>query len=406
MKSVYRLIGISLLAIIILSVGCVKRDNPAVPETAPAGLIAWFTHQYDGITGANSIWNQYPARRVAVYTPPGYDFDNLIGLRYPTLYLLPGYDGEPSFNFEYGNETYYLAASIAKVADRLIASGEIKPMFIVMPDAAIPYGGSFYANSNLAGKWEDMRSVELVHKVDTLTTTETRPGSGFRTLAAKESRAIGGHSSGGYGAIRIAMTNDSLFNSVSAIDAPLAFDGSGSFGGITELFHAYLDESGITTDSQYLAADTTGFRAQPYKILFYSMAATFSPAAKTAATGLGNLQISLPFDYQGTPVQSVWDQWLANDLYTWLDNATYRNALKKQSFHFETSDHDVNMFNQQTQLFAQKLSSLGIEDVVVESASFSKYEEANARSRTFLYDRLEYILKFHSKHLRDRDGNY
>lgn len=401
MKSVYRIIGISLPAIIILSVGCVKRDNPVVPEAPPAGLVATFTHQYDGLTGTNSIWNRYPARRVAVYTPPGYDFE-LIGPRYPTLYLLPGFDGEPSFNFEYGNETYYLAASVAKVADRLIASGEIKPLFIVMPDASIPYGGSFYANSTLAGKWQDMMSVELVHKIDTLTTTGTRVGSGLRTIAAKESRAIGGHSSGGYGAIRIAMTNDSLYNSVSAIDAPLAFDGSGSFGGIKELFGAYLDESGITTDSQYQATDTTGFRTKPYKILFYSMAATYSPAAKTASK-LGNLQISLPFDYLGNVVDSVWNRWLPNDLYRWLDNATYQNILKNQNLYFESSDHDVNMFNQQTRLFEQKLTTLGID---YESSTFSKYGGSDARSRTFLYDRLEHILKFHDKHLRDRDGKY
>jgi S-formylglutathione hydrolase FrmB len=398
MKSVYGIIGISLLAIIILSAGCVKRDNPVIPEAPPAGLVAWFDHQYDGLTGANSIWNRYPSRRVAVYTPPGYDF-KLIGPRYPTLYLLPGYDGEPSFNFEYGNETYYLAASVARVADRLIASGEIKPMFIVMPDASIPYGGSFYANSTLAGKWEDMMSEELVYKVD----REDGVGVGLRTLAAKESRAIGGHSSGGYGAIRIAMTNDSLFNSVSAIDAPLAFDSSGSFGGITELFHAYLAESGITTEEQYQATDTAGFRADPYKILIYSMAATFSPAPKTNNTGLGSLQISLPFNYLGNVVDSVWDKWLANDLYGWLNDATYKNALASQNLHFETSDHDVNLFNRQTQLFEQKLSSLGIN---YESATFTKYQGANAQSRTFLYDRLETILKFHNAHLRDRDGKY
>jgi S-formylglutathione hydrolase FrmB len=405
MKSVYRIIGISLLAIIILSVGCVKRDNPVVPEAPPAGLIAWFDHQYDGLNGTstNSVWNQYPSRRVAVYTPPGYDFDKLIGPRYPTLYLLPGYDGEPSFNFQYGNETYYLVASIAKVADRLIAAGEIKPMFIVMPDASVPYGGSFYANSTLAGKWQDMMSVELVHKVDTVSLDNIRQGSGLRTIAAKESRAIGGHSSGGYGAIRVALTNDSLFNSVSAIDAPLDFGGGDSFGGIKELFSAYLNESGITTDEQYKATDTTGFRAQPFKLLFYSMAATYSPASKTSATGLGNLEIALPFDYQGSLVDSIWGKWMANDIFSWIDNATYRSVLQNQHLYLETSDHDVNLFNRQTQSFEQKLTSLGIN---YESATFSKYEGADAQARTFLYDRLEYILKFHNKHLRDRDGNY
>lgn len=403
MKSVHRILVISLLAILILVVGCVKRDNPVTPENPPAGLVAWFTHHYDGLAGTNSGWNQFPSRWVAVYTPPGYDFEKA-GPRYPTLYLLPGFDGEPSFNFRYGNETYFLAANIAKVADRLIASGEIKPMFIVMPDASIPYGGSFYANSTLAGKWEDMMSVELIHKIDTVTTSEIRPGSGFRTLAAKESRAISGHSSGGYGAIRVAMVHDSLFNSVSAIDAPLAINGSGSFGGVKEMFDNYLIESGITTFEQYMTTDTSGFRAQPYKLLLYSMAASYSPAPRSGATGtFGTLQIALPFDYQGNLVDSIWNKWLANDLYTWIDNAAYRTALSNQNLYFETSDHDANMFNQQTQLFEQKLTTLGID---YGSATFSKYDGSDANSRTFLYDRLEYLLKFHDKYLRDRDGNY
>jgi hypothetical protein len=194
-----------------------------------------------------------------------------------------------------------------------------------------------------------------------------------------------------------------LFNSVSAIDAPLALNGSGSFGGIKELFSAYLNESGITTDEQYKATDTTGFRAQPFKLLFYSMAASYSPVAKTAPTGLGNLEIALPFDYQGNLVDSIWSKWMANDLSGWLDNSTYRSVLQNQNLYFETSDHDVNRFNLQTQLFEQKLTSLGIS---YESATFSKYAESNAQARTFLYDRLEQILKFHDKHLRDRDGNY
>jgi S-formylglutathione hydrolase FrmB len=243
-----------------------------------------------------------------------------------------------------------------------------------------------------------MMSTELVYKVD----REDGVGVGLRTLAAKESRAIGGHSSGGYGALRIAMANDTLFNSVSAIDAPLAFDGDGEFDGIKELFGAYLSESGITTEEQYWATDTSDFRTQPYKILLYSMAATYSDAAKTGSK-FGALQISLPFDYRGNLVDSVWSRWLNNDLYHWLDNATYQNKLKNQNLHIEYSDHDVNMFNRQTQVFGQKLTSLGID---YESAPFIKYGEADAKSRTFLHDRLEYILKFHNKHLRDRNGNY
>ncbi len=200
------------------------------------------------------------------------------------------------------------------------------------------------------------------------------------------------------------MKNSTLFNSVSATDAPLAFAGDGSFKGLQELFTPYLSENGITTDSAFEAADTLGFRpGHPYKMLIYSLAATYSPTGKTAQSGLGSLRIELPFNYQGNLVESVWSRWMANDLYTWLDNSTYRDALNGQNIYLESSDHDVNLFNRQTQLFEQKLTSLGISYT---SATFTKYDGYNAQSRSFLYDRLAYILKFHDKYLKDRNGKF
>jgi S-formylglutathione hydrolase FrmB len=229
----------------------------------------------------------------------------------------------------------------------------------------------------------------------------------FLTLGAefgKESRAISGHASGGYGAMRIAMQHPDLFNSVSAIDAPLALAGDGDFGGVRELFDDYLDESGINSETSYYAADTLGFRSQPFKVLLYSMAATYSPVLEPAGSSkLENLRIALPFDYTGALVESVWSQWMANDLYSWLDETSYQEALDGQHIYFETSDHDVNLFNQQTLLFEQKLTSLRIS---YESATFSGYEGYDAQSRSFLYDRLANILKFHNRYLKDRFGKF
>jgi len=228
----------------------------------------------------------------------------------------------------------------------------------------------------------------------------------YLTLADKESRAISGHSSGGYGAFRLAMKYDTLFNSVSAIDAPLAFDGDCATCGIKSLFDPYLNESGIDSDQEFFATDTTGFRSQPYKLLLYSMAASFTPAPINLETKLGLLRISLPFDYQGETVQPYWDEWLANDLTTWLsgpDAATYQSRLNVQNIHLESSDHDPNGFNRQTVLFGNRLTQLGINH---EAVTFTKYPGYDARSRSFLYDRFEAILKFHDKYLKDRDGNF
>ncbi len=392
----------SLVALLLLSFiwGCDKRSNPAIPTVSETGQVYQGQHQYHGLDPGHQApdWEKYASRWVKVYAPPGYD-PNLVGPRFPTLYLLPGYDGEPSFTYEFGNENYYPISAVAAVADRLIANGEIKPMFICMPDASTFYGGTFFADSKLLGDWEDMMAKELISYMDT-----TELGSGFRTLAQKESRAISGHVSGGYGAIRIAMKYPDLFNSVSAIDAPLSF-GSGN---LDNIFSSYLTEQGITTEAEFLDTDTLNIRHDPYKMLLFTMAGTFSPTADVSEPAPGTLpfermRIMLPFDYQGNEVDSVWQMWLDNDLYSWLDNPDYASALQNQNLHFEYSDHNMFGFNNQTQQFLSKLDQMGIS---YESVSYSAYKGADARSRTFLYDRLKAILKFHNKYLKDRDGNF
>ncbi len=165
MKSIYGLIVILLAALIMFVGGCAKRSNPAVPDAPPAGWVFEADHQYAGLSDSVAFSGGFLSRRVMIYTPAGYG-DQMVGDRFPVLYLLPGYDGEPSFYYQYGNELYSMASSVQQVADKLIADGEIKPMIIVMPDASIPYGGSFFANSSLIGKWEDMMARELVTYVD------------------------------------------------------------------------------------------------------------------------------------------------------------------------------------------------------------------------------------------------
>ncbi len=152
--------------LLLLVAGCTRRDNPTVPEAPLAGQVSQGTHQYFGLSPDSSLWSQFPSRWIAIYTPPGYDF-NTTGARFPVLYLLPGYDGEPSFYYRFGNENYYRTSAIAAVADELIASGEIKPMFIVMPDASIYYGGSFFNNNDSGrpmGKHDVLRAGKLYRR--------------------------------------------------------------------------------------------------------------------------------------------------------------------------------------------------------------------------------------------------
>ncbi len=131
-----------------------------------------------------------------VYLPPGYDAEP--DRRYATVYLLHGILDEP----EVWTEGAYDGMKIQAVMDSLIAAGEIRPMIVVVPNGMNGYGGSMYMNSSVGGGWGDWIGRDLVSHVDAT----------YRTIPAAASRALVGHSMGGFGALRLAMLHPDVFS--------------------------------------------------------------------------------------------------------------------------------------------------------------------------------------------------
>lgn len=144
-----------------------------------------------------------PARqKIAVYLPPAYESRST---RYPVVYLLHGIGD----SHEAWTENWKVPAML----DGLITSRAIAPVIVVMPDARNRFGGGFYVNSPVAGRWQDYVAEEIVGLID----------SSFRTIADRESRAAVGHSMGGYGAIRLGMDRSDVFGVVFAM-SPCCLD--------------------------------------------------------------------------------------------------------------------------------------------------------------------------------------
>ena len=150
----------------------------------------------DGHSLAGNRLGDAARREALVYLPPGYATS---GRRYPTLYVLHGFDA-PLRAFETGR------VPIRVLMDSLIAAGRARPMIVVVPDARNAYGGAFYTNSPVAGNWEDFVARDLVAHVDRR----------YRTLPRPASRGIGGHSMGGYGALTLAARHPGIFGAVYA----------------------------------------------------------------------------------------------------------------------------------------------------------------------------------------------
>jgi enterochelin esterase-like enzyme len=151
-------------------------------------------------------------QQAIVILPPGYDRSP--GTRYPVLYLLHGWPGSAR---DWPNR------GAGAVAAAVAASHRAPPLIVVAPDGNGPRGGArdSWADGYVPG---DLAESSLLEEL----LPEVR--AHFRALGDAGHQALGGLSSGGYGAVDIALRHPGTF--VLALD----FSGdlvppAGSFGG-------------------------------------------------------------------------------------------------------------------------------------------------------------------------------
>jgi enterochelin esterase-like enzyme len=139
-------------------------------------------------------------REVIIYLPPGYNVTTQ--RRYPVLYLLHGWGG-----FDLKHTTEWEQAGLQQSVQDLIVKGASQPIIVVQPLAFMPnppYECSLYFNHGPGtdGKpWGDYIWKDVVNYVD----------STYRTLPRRDSRAIGGFSFGGQGALSLGLTHPEVF---------------------------------------------------------------------------------------------------------------------------------------------------------------------------------------------------
>lgn len=173
-----------------------------------------------------------PDRAVMVYLPKSYPTQR--GRRYPVLYLLHGFTDD--IDHWWGVKQHFV--SVPSVIEKALASGGMKEMIVVMPDAFTRYQGSMYSNSAATGNWERYITSELVEAID----------SRYRTIAAAKSRGLAGHSMGGYGAARIGMKHPEVFSTIYLL-SPCCMSPSQSSDRTAKLME------GIHTDADIAKAD-------------------------------------------------------------------------------------------------------------------------------------------------------
>jgi len=136
-------------------------------------------------------------RPLWVYVPPGYDDGDE---RYPAVYVIQGYTGHLTM---WANRTPFRQPFV-ETADAVFAGGA-PGCIVVYVDAWTAYGGSQFVDSPGTGRYHSYLCDEIVPWVD----------ERYRTLPSRESRAIAGKSSGGFGAMITPMLRPELFGALA-----------------------------------------------------------------------------------------------------------------------------------------------------------------------------------------------
>ena len=400
-----KIILIVLSLVLLLSLGnCTKRTNPVKPTPAQGKIWIISPTPWESLDG--NLIGDGSNKGILIYTPPGYEDVAQARRKYPLLYLLHGFEGNQT--------TFKDIYNIKEVADRLVNSGEIQPMIIVMPDGSNQLGGSFYTNSVVepailpyTGYYEDFIVKDLMSYIDqNFRVKYNREGQDILIdTTYKWNRAISGHSMGGHGAFRIALDHDSLFGAASAMSAPLTFNGDGtSFLGILVWIPGIFAENNVIPGDSAAYAAMSPF-AGHLSAKMFAMAAAFSPHSNsvvidTSYRFLRNLGagwgVDIPIDWNGEVVDWIWKKWLKNDIQTKVDTLVERGEVpfEDMEIYFDCAEHDGLLLQYHAQIFHQTLQALGIPHTYQEYQGYDNYP---AGHHNFIYDRLAEVLKFHSR---------
>lgn len=227
-------------------------------------------------------------REVLVYLPPGYDQ----GGPYPTITLLPGFAANHRSMLGYKP----FEPNTAERFDAQIVSGQSPPAILVMPDCTNRWAGSQFVDSAATGRYQTYLAEEILPFVD----------AELNTLGP-EGRAIAGRSSGGFGALRLAMDRPGTVAAVASHAGDAAFEVS---------MRPMLHQAAIAYD---LAGGVEAFawtvseEGPKGPFAFDGLIVLACSAAYAPEPDAPEPHCALPFDPSTAAVGEGWERWLAHD---------------------------------------------------------------------------------------------
>jgi hypothetical protein len=246
----------------------------------------------------------------------------------PLVTVLAGYTG---FNHKIINKGSMWSESLPERIGRCMAEGSIPPAVLMWPSCETRLGGSQYLNSPGTGNYEDYLLDELIPQVEAELSARADergygPGDGSCPslgvpVGGPGNRVVVGKSSGGYGALRLAMRNPGYFRAAGSHCGDMGFDMS-HFRGFADALSCWHKYGGPANFLKELPKLKLG-NLEHAGIEGIAMASCYSPDAEA------ELGVQLPMDPETGEIRhEIFDCWLAQDPLRMLDHPAHADALR------------------------------------------------------------------------------
>jgi S-formylglutathione hydrolase FrmB len=231
-------------------------------------------------------------RPIAVYAPEGYDAQ--ASRRYPVLYVLHGYTGDVAALIS----SRPWETNVLQWADRLIQERRMAPSLIVLVDGFTRLGGSQYVDSIHNGAYATYTVRDVIGHVD----------ANYRTIPSEGARAVLGKSSGGFGALHLAMEHPGVFAAFASHsgDSYFQYAHPPAFATVQRVLEAHAFDLRAYVEAFERKPKRSTAEYTTMEMLAY--AAAYSPHSATA------FDLDLPFvEASGELRPDVFERWLAFD---------------------------------------------------------------------------------------------
>lgn len=258
--------------------------------------------------------------------------------KFPVLYCLAPWTSAGRSQFDWQS----FRESLFDRLNRLISEKKIPACIVVSPDLYTSFGGSQYINSDYFGNHGDHIVNELIPYIE----------NNFPVLKGPQYRGVFGRSSGGFGALRLAMAYPDTFGSVACHSGDMGFDavyrrdlidmcnGLRRYDGDVQAFLKDCRTANKISGSQV------------HLLMLLGMCGTYSPDLHNPDG------FEIPIDLRtGVVDEEVWQRWVSHDPVKLLDDPRNLESLRKLScLYVECGNRDQYNLHYGARQFVDKLS--------------------------------------------------